>query len=606
MKKISLLVLAFVWAISSIWANPVDPATAKRLATNFWNVECNSTCISDLVDMSEQTEFTNMYIFVNQNGPGFIIMSKDDAAIPILGYSGKDNFRTSNMPENLRSWLAGYDRIINLIVTEKIPASDEVIAQWNNISEGRHPVTQYRDAVEPLVQTKWDQDAPYYNLCPTYGGNRCVTGCAATAMAQVMKFWNWPTTGTGSHSYTTSSYNLSCSANFGNTTYDWTNMKNSYSYSTAAQKTAVATLMYHCGVSIDMDYGPDVSGAYTSVPSYYYNSYRTVERALKENFSYASSLSAKHKDNYSQSNWISLLKTELNAGRPMVYSGDDGSSGHAFVCDGYNASNYFHFNWGWSGYSDGYFTVSSLTPGSGGIGGGSYNFSQDQEAIIGIVPTNGTGGDGGGGSGGGDENTCSVELYSDFTISPSTLRVGQTVQVSVSLTTDDETDFQGYVKLALVRNNTEYLIQQYYMNSAMNNQYAYNFSFSGTVQVPANGTYALTLYYSSNGSTWYVACGEPYNHTNPKNVSVTGATGIDENTAAAIDIFPNPARDYIQLGEINGQAQLNIYNQLGENVCQRTNVFSNETISISHLPAGIYFVKITTKEGVNTQKIIKQ
>jgi hypothetical protein len=236
---------------------------------------------------------------------------------------------------------------------------------WVNLLDGRKNVS-VSTAVSPLVQTKWDQSPYYNNLCPydNSKGERTVTGCVATAMAQVMNYWEYPKKGTGFHSYNHSKYGT-LNANFGSTTYDWANMPNELtSSSSTVQKNAVATLMYHCGVSVDMDYNVSSeggSGAY--VISSRSPVTHCTEYALKTYFGYKTSIQGVQKADYTTTNWKNLLKAELDASRPIVYAGF-GDGGHCFVCDGYDNNDYFHFNWGWGGLYDGYFALNALIPGA--------------------------------------------------------------------------------------------------------------------------------------------------------------------------------------------------------------------------------------------------
>ncbi len=393
MRKIFTILSLIVLTISAVWAGPVDPARAKAMAQNFWSLQAPTRAAADFRNVSSEAGFDHLYIFNNENGGGFVILSADDAAIPVLGYSETDRFDASNMPDNFRWWLRGYDRTIASLIERNVAVSEEVAQQWNNLAEGRFPVELTRDAVSPLLLTRWDQDAPYNGSCPGTTYNRAVTGCVATAMAQVMKYHRCPATGTGSHSYDCnySQYGYpnygTLSANFGATTYDWDNMLNTYASAnsgTAAQRDAVATLMFHCGVSVEMMYSPEGSGAYTY----------DVATALRTYFGYKNTLSYKMRANHSDSQWMNCLKSDLNAGRPVIYGGAGDEGGHCFVCDGYNSSNYFHFNWGWSGQQDGYYALSNISPGSGGIGGGGYDFTEDNEAIFGVEPINGGGGGG--------------------------------------------------------------------------------------------------------------------------------------------------------------------------------------------------------------------
>ena len=242
-----------------------------------------------------------------------------------------------------------------------------------------------------MITTTWNQSPYYNNRCP-YDNNyaeKTVTGCVATATAQVMKYWGHPSTGRGSHSYS-SNYGV-LSANFGATTYNWSAMPTSLnSYSSSSQINAVATLMYHVGVAMEMDYGVSAtggSGAFTTSRGDV--NYPSAENALVNYFKYSSSLYGVSKENFTDSQWKTMLKTELNASRPIIYSGRDESGGHCFVCDGFNNSDQFHFNWGWGGYCDGYYAVGALNPAPGGTGGNAtYTFNISNQAILGIRPNN--------------------------------------------------------------------------------------------------------------------------------------------------------------------------------------------------------------------------
>lgn len=375
MRKTSTLLALLLMAAMPLFATHVEPERAQRVAQSF--MSNNEKGNVQLQDLSKEAGFSNLYIFTTSKS--FVIVAADDCVQPILGYSLTNSFVVKDMPENVKGWLQGYNEEIQYAIDNKNTAAAEVAQQWQELSNGAKG-NKATVVVEPLLHTLWDQGEPYYNLCPTAtsGGTtyHAVTGCVATAMAQIMKYWNWPIKGNGSHRYTPSGFPQQ-NVNFGNTTYDWANMTDTYDdNSTEAEQTAVATLMWHCGVSVDMQYGLDASGALSS----------DIDDALKNYFRYSSSLSFKYKSSYSSS-WISMLKTELDNARPVQYSGSGSDGGHAFVCDGYDNSNYFHFNWGWSGMYDGYFTVNNLNPGTGGTGSGSGTFNSNQSAIFGIEPS---------------------------------------------------------------------------------------------------------------------------------------------------------------------------------------------------------------------------
>ena len=402
MRKILFLLIAVFVMSDLAWSSPIDSTEAKNLAQTFYRLKFPGQAMPVFENISQSVGVEHFYIFNNVNGPGFVMVSGDDCAIPILGYSGTTNCVGGELMDNVRSWLGYYDGTIGAAVLNGDVATSEIAAQWNNLRAGNQPMEpQSVTAVAPLISTTWNQDAPYNNLCPGAGTNKALVGCVAIAMAQLMKYYNWPTTGTGSYSYVCNdgTYNYGMlSANFGATTYDWNNMLNIYQNAnsgTTIQQNAVATLCYHCGVAVNMYYTPNFSGAYVTdyeISNSTFPDFPTAEDALKNYFDYSSSLIGRAKANYSDAQWISMLKSDLDNAHPLIYDGTDQTGeggGHCFLCDGYDNTNNFHFNWGWNGWYDGYFVLSNLTPTSGGAGGGSYDYSYNQNAIFGAVPNGG-------------------------------------------------------------------------------------------------------------------------------------------------------------------------------------------------------------------------
>ena len=395
-KKFFLFLVSALVFSSPGWSSPVDSTEAKNLAQTFWSLKFPEQAKPNFENISHSVGVEHFYVFNNVNGSGFALVSGDDCVIPILGYSGANNCVGGELPENIRSWFGFYDGTIGAAMQNGEVATPEIAEQWNDLRAGNLPEPQSTTAVSPLIATTWNQDAPFNNLCPGTGSDKALVGCVATAMAQLMKYYNWPTTGTGSHSYVGDHDDYiygTLSANFGATTYDWSNMLNSYPYAnagTVAQQNAVATLMYHCGVSVDMIYSPEWSGAYvTDAQVASWNPDQpTAEKALKNYFDYSPSLYGAFKQYYTDAQWIFMLKNDLNQQHPLIYAGNDqnGEGGHCFICDGYDNSNNFHFNWGWGGFCDGYFALTGLTPYSGGAGGGNYDYTYYQQAIFGAVP----------------------------------------------------------------------------------------------------------------------------------------------------------------------------------------------------------------------------
>ena len=348
-------------------AEQVQPETARRAAQTF--LCSNRVETNDLADISVEAGFSNLYIFTTEHS--FVLMPVDDRVQPILGYSLTGGFVAEDMPDNVRWWLQSYNDQIQYVVDHFSTPNREIARQWQELVSGTETTNRSRTVVGPLITTSWNQGYPYNNFCP----NGSITGCVATAMAQIMKYWNYPAHGIGWHSYTPYSHPEygELTANFNDTYYDWVNMTNTYDYnSTNTQQQAVATLMYHCGVSVNMDYSPSASSA------------GTVHDALRYYFNYSSEIEYLDRQNFTDNEWIAMMRNELNASRPMFYRGEDGSVGHAFVCDGYDSgvynNYYFHFNWGWGGWCDGYFSINNLNPDGS-------NFNYYQAMTIGIQPS---------------------------------------------------------------------------------------------------------------------------------------------------------------------------------------------------------------------------
>ena len=407
MKRFTLIVALVLMTVMSTFAERVTSETARKAATTFLNN--NGAKATQLTDITQKVGFPNLYIFTADKG--FVVMAADDCVQPILGYSLSDIFDSEDMPENLVWWLQGYNDEIQYAVENNLRATSETAKMWKDLAEGNSKAGKATMTVAPLIQTKWNQNKYYNDLCPAVSdgpNGHAYTGCVATAMAQIMKYWNYPSTGVGSHSYTWNGQTLS--ANFGATTYDWNNMADYYEYyfangtdqypnwlpePSAEEIAAVATLMYHCGVSVDMIYGGNSTGgsaAYSNAPVNalinYFNYKPTIEYKQK---SYTNLSTGYTTTYYTDSEWIAMLKVELDASRPLQYGGQDpnGNSGHAFVCDGYNSDDYFHFNWGWAGRYNGYFSLNNLDTGanSGEAGAGNGVYTRNQDAIFGIEPS---------------------------------------------------------------------------------------------------------------------------------------------------------------------------------------------------------------------------
>ena len=326
---------------------------------------------SDLLNSTSTRSVTNgnaFYIYNNAHS-AYVIVSGDDRMKPVLGYSDNGSFITENLPVNILSWLEYYNAAY-----ENIKNGKKVFAEPKLLIRKSFPAS-----ISPLLgEINWNQDAPYNNACPMIQGQRSVTGCVATAMAMILKYYEYPAKGTGHYSYT--SNGVQYSFDYGNTTFDWNNMLPQYSGTyTTEQADAVAQLMYACGVSVEMEYSPSSSGAYSF----------KVGQALIDYFGYDENLGYIYREYFTSEEWMNLIKKEISEGRPVLYNGASKDVGHEFVFDGYDTQDMVHVNWGWGGANNGYFEVASLDPSSPGIGGGTNiggGFIYQQGMITGFQP----------------------------------------------------------------------------------------------------------------------------------------------------------------------------------------------------------------------------
>ncbi len=481
MKRVFLVLVALL-IVGLAYSNPVDVKLAQKIAKTF--LESKSSESVELIDISKASGFSKFYIFNRINGKGFVIVSADDRVQSILAYSNDNNFVTDNMPMNLIDWLMGYEIQIQAAINEDIETPEYIIEEWNNLSHGIINNIKTTESVGPLISTKWGQgnhNNPTYNaLCPTsyLGLWYTYTGCAATAMAQVMKYWEYPIHGQGYHSYNCSYYGTQ-SANFANTYYDWNNMPNQLTVnSTSSQINAVATIMYHCGVSIDMDYGYNASGADPSLHA----------QALINYFKYATTTRFVRKSDYSPSAWIDLLKNELNNNRPVLYNGYGDSGGHSFICDGYDNDDKFYFNWGWNGDNDGAYSLLDLTPGTGGTGAGSGSYTANQSATIGIQPSY--------------NNEPELVMYSSLYIADAWF--GSDITGTIQVLNEGAT-YSGYLGVIIFNDNDVAVSGQLFnVNDLPCNYYATgNISIEGGVPLIPGFYYAVALY-SEDGDNWNI------------------------------------------------------------------------------------------------------
>lgn len=370
MKK-NLISALFICATSILFSGNVPFNTVELVAKNFIELQSGkSDQTITLANIIKNSNGKPLYYTFNVNySHGFVLVAADDAAYPIIGYSLEQPFVIPEPNSNIGNWLKKREGEIDFLFKNNIKATENILNTWRNLivnvsSENKRTSA---NVVAPLLTTNWSQ-APFYNdSCP--GGS--VTGCVATTMAQIMKYWNYPSKGTGSSSYFSINYGV-LKANYGAATYNYANMPNTIS----ASNSEVAKLMYHCGVSVEMDYSPSGSGAVVIAADHSI----CAENSFKNYFGYnPTTILGSYRSIYTDSNWHTLLQSDLNIGRPIQYAGFGITGGHTWVCDGYDQNNFYHMNWGWGGNGNGYYNIDALNP--MGI-----DFNSTQQAITGIVP----------------------------------------------------------------------------------------------------------------------------------------------------------------------------------------------------------------------------
>lgn len=364
MKK-ALSIFLLVVYLCILDALPPSRESLESVAGEFVKIVLPGSGILRLqASQSKSVANEPLYFTAHLSPRGFVIIANELAALPVVAWSQEADFGETGLPDNLEWFIDGLTQQL-MELSELRPSY--LHPDWEMAMQGDFGRYQSARSVSPLLQTTWNQNYPYNASCPADGsgpGGRTYAGCVATAMAQICKYWAYPAAGSGTYSYSTSYGTLS--VDFANSSFDYAAMPNSISSPNAA----VADLIYKCGVASHMIYSAT-------------GSYATGVNALHgaiANFGYSPLANSYYKANYALATWNSMLQNELNAGHPIGYSGGTGYGAHAFVMDGFQATDYYHINWGWGGAGNGYFYLNNLSPFTG------YDFTANQAAILGIVP----------------------------------------------------------------------------------------------------------------------------------------------------------------------------------------------------------------------------
>ncbi len=388
MKKLIYLLAVTFFYTSSVVAKTITSDVAQAVAVNFYKQNADVEVKTVSLAYTETSSKGDAVYFVfniipvgtpprGTNTGGFVIIVADDALFPVIGYSTEGSFVAPPPLSNFSFWMEQRKSEIiadRMSRTYGIQTPTEISAQWTALLNNQPFASRSTSAVLPLLQTTWAQHAPYNALCP--GGS--LAGCVATTMSQIMRYWKYPAHGTGSSSYSSTYGTLS--ASYANTTYNWNNMP----ANVTSVNNDVSTIMYQCGISVEMIYSPGASSSACTIDD---NPACCAQISFPKYFGYDSTtIKDLLRSGYSDADWITLIESDLNAGQPLMYEAHDPiHGGHVWVCDGYNSTNMMHMNWGWGGQYNGYYSVNSLTTTN------VFDFTYKEKVLVGIKPKNVTG-----------------------------------------------------------------------------------------------------------------------------------------------------------------------------------------------------------------------
>lgn len=553
------------------FSQTVSSKDAFSAAKNFWVIDLDKSVESTKLVYAHKTGIdTSVFVF-NFNNSGFVMISGIYSAEPILAYSTEGVF-SSDMAPACQQWIQNYSYEIQTLRESK---NIMIHKNWTSLLNNKAiSGEKSQKIVSPLVTTKWDQGKFYNYMCPQYPSGpdgRCVTGCVATAMGQVMKFFNYPQTGLGYHYYSHPHFG-NIGADFSATTYDWTPMG---VYANNTNKEAIGTLLFHCGVSVDMDYGPNASGSHTELAA----------TALKDYFHYRNTVSFLQRNDYLITEWISILKDNLDEGHPMIYSGTGNGGGHAWVCDGYDASDKFHMNWGWSGSNNGYYLVTNINPGV-------MTFEFNQGAVVNIAPY--------------FAPYCSTNrVFSDST---RTFHDGSGYSYYWNNTNCDwliqpagaEKVLLQFTNFKTESNND---VVSIYDGTSTSATLLGSYSGSETPPLLVANSGKMFITFSSDASIQELGWSATY-------WCLKQGDGIEENGRVSLQVFPNPATEFVTIispeTEITNET-IEIFSITGSLVKVYRNSFENQksTLNISDLDKGLYIISMKTDNGIYKSRLIK-
>jgi len=539
------------------FAGPVTSETAKKVAMSFLlrNNPSFSGESNVVVIPHGEPVVTDYIVLIGSRG--WVWIAGDDRVEPILGFGLENNFdmdMTDHYP--FKSFFSKYRKQITEIIQDNNSPKNE---SWSLLLEGK-ATKSAQSSVEPFIPARFNQSSGWNAFCPEDedgSGGHAYAGCVAVSMAQAMSYYAYPSIGDGYHSYADKTYGTQI-ADFANTDYHWDLM-----IMTQADDYN-ALLLYHCGVSVDMSYGADGSGAYTS----------NVAGAMRTYFKYAPSAQYVKRSSYSDEEWFSMMRSELDATRPVIYSGDgdDGEAGHAFDLDGYKG-DYFHVNWGYSGSMNGYYTLDNLLINDN-------NFSFNSEAVIGIIPS----------------ERFNDTMYPPTDITLSSMEVEKDLPVGsyvgkVSVTDKTPDDTFSYICYGAPLVAGGFKESDFYIeNDSLKTKVVFDLN--------KKSQSSLTIQVADNGG-----------NTFQKAFIIKVVVGSDVEKFVLderLKVFPNPSDGGFYV-VYNGEENriLKLFNVVGQVVLEKQIQPGRNVVDIKKEPKGLYFLKVEN-EPFGSIKLIKR
>ena len=576
MRKQLFLLSLFLFATLTTWAERIDVATARKVAQHVAPQQAGSG-LRSADDLSvvyaaapgKQADLrayagegdADYFVFNVGTDRGFVIVSGEDRVRPVLGYADKGTFDPDNLPDNMRAWLANYQEQITWAADHLDTASPEISAEWSRYLSG---AALRADNGVLLETANWDQGDPYNRMTPEISGQHAVTGCVATAMGIIMRYHQYPNIApnppsTNTYSIEDNPTTVSIDYSAG---YDWSNMLLSYEGDfSETQANAVATLLYHCGANVEMNYGKNESSAYAEL----------VASALTDVFGYSPSIRYLRKEAYRWGEWKSMIRQELDAKYPLIYNGDNKTGGHAFICDGYE-DDFFHINWGWGGYQNGYFILSALD-----VEGNGNGFSQDQSMILNIRS----------GAGGSKYVYYPYMTAANYFYDASSLNIG----VSFDITYTGIEDQSCLMELGVVDNNGN-IVQKPVVTDNYYNLQADKEGWSTYADISRNITLTSAL---TEGQKVVMLCSTDGTNWEPMRMLETVSPGVDMNGVIqpAVD-DPNDPEQPMNVGLYWNQFESQTYAA----VTGLTNISASQNIR------AVFYSLSNVKEDVTLRYVI--